>query len=286
MKIRARTASLLFILLTVIKLTNPQITEDIKQFLFPRSRPEQSIAESAAALGCILSGGGEALRVSESRRQQTEAVFERHDVEGFELEAMVEKNLLSFSMSNAPEQEQAPAAPEVLTAETTESTVENSRDLETLTVSFLQSQGKYEGYALPESVWSEAVYLDFDFCRPVSGGAASGFGYRVHPIYGDVRFHYGTDMSANQGDTIYAFLSGTVVAAQEFDGYGLTVIIDHQNGFSSLYAHCSRLDVAYGDTVNRGDAIALVGSTGNVTGPHLHFELQKDGKYLNPEFYL
>lgn len=286
MKIRARAASILFIFLTVIKLTNPQIAEEIKRFLFPRSMPEHSIAESAFALGYILSGGSEALNASENASPQTEKVFQRHDVEGFELEAMVEKNLLSFTQGGAREPEPPPAAPEVLTAETAESAVENGRDLETLTVSFLQSQGKFEGYALPESVWREAVYLDFDFCRPVSGGAASGFGYRVHPIYGDVRFHYGTDMSANQGDTIYAFLSGTVVAAQEFDGYGLTVIIDHQNGFSSLYAHCSRLDVAYGDTVNQGDAIALVGSTGNVTGPHLHFELQKDGKYLNPEFYL
>lgn len=286
MKVRAETASLLFIILTLIKLANPQMSEDIKQFLFPSSRPEQSIAESAAALGCILSGGTEALKASENGPRQTEEIFERRDVEGFELEAMVEKNLLSFAPASPPEPEPPPAVPEVQTAETAESTSETWRDLEALTASFLQRQGEFEGHALPESVWSEAVYLDFDFCRPVSGGAASGFGYRVHPIYGDVRFHYGTDLSANQGDAIYAFSSGKVVAAQEFDGYGLTVIIDHQNGFSSLYAHCSRLDVAYGDTVNKGDPIALVGSTGNVTGPHLHFELQKDGKYLNPEFYL
>jgi len=114
----------------------------------------------------------------------------------------------------------------------------------------------------------------------------SGFGYRDHPLDGVVKFHYGTDLGAYDGDAITAFADGKVLSVQELNGYGLTVLLEHTGGFSTLYAHCSQILVKQGDSVKCGDRIALVGHTGVVTGPHLHFEIIYNGKYLNPEFYL
>lgn len=95
----------------------------------------------------------------------------------------------------------------------------------------------------------------------------SGFGYREHPLENKVKFHYGTDLGAYDGDTITAFADGTVISVQELEGYGLNVMIDHGNGFSTLYAHSSQILVEQGDSVKCGDKIALVGHTGEVPGP-------------------
>ena len=108
----------------------------------------------------------------------------------------------------------------------------------------------------------------------------------MHPIQGVVKFHYGTDFAASAGTDVLAFADGTVLAAGQDAGYGNYVKIDHGNGYVTLYGHCSELLVSAGQTVQRGERIALVGATGQATGPHLHFELMHDGVYLNPEFYL
>lgn len=98
--------------------------------------------------------------------------------------------------------------------------------------------------------------------------------------------HHGTDIAAESGSPILAAHSGTVVqAGWQNSVYGYAVLIDHGNGWQTHYAHCSSVLVAAGDTVRQGQKIALVGSTGNSTGPHLHLELKKDGVYLNPARY-
>lgn len=98
--------------------------------------------------------------------------------------------------------------------------------------------------------------------------------------------HHGTDIAAESGTPILAAHSGTVVqAGWQNNVYGYAVLIDHGNGWQTHYAHCSSVLVAVGDTVRQGQKIALVGSTGNSTGPHLHLELTKDGVYLNPARY-
>ncbi|MDD6032319.1 MAG: M23 family metallopeptidase [Oscillospiraceae bacterium] len=108
------------------------------------------------------------------------------------------------------------------------------------------------------------------------------FGWRFHPLTGQLDFHYGLDLAADEGTAIYAVLSGTVRSASQGDSYGNYVILDHRNGFATLYAHCSRLLVQEGETVRKGQKIALVGSTGAATGPHLHFEMIQDGIRLDP----
>jgi septal ring factor EnvC (AmiA/AmiB activator) len=120
------------------------------------------------------------------------------------------------------------------------------------------------------------------FSWPVNGSITSPYGWRVHPIYGGYRFHTGIDLSAGYGEIISAASDGIVIFTGWYDGYGYTVVIDHGSGYSSLYAHCSSILVRKGQTVYKGEAIARVGSTGNSTGPHLHFEIRQNGSPINP----
>lgn len=151
---------------------------------------------------------------------------------------------------------------------------------------FLASQEEFAAYAIPANVTYEYSELPFAYASPVSGYESSGFGYRVHPIQGVVKFHYGTDLAAWTGENVCAFADGTVTFAGYSDSYGYYITIDHGGGWSSLYAHCSALYAEYGESVDRGEVIALVGDTGLATGPHLHFELMADGVYVNPEYYI
>lgn len=110
----------------------------------------------------------------------------------------------------------------------------------------------------------------------------SGFGWRVHPITGEWKFHAGVDFGYEYGTPIGAVFPGTVIFAEAYGGYGNTVIVDHGNSKYTLYGHCSTLYVKAGDWVDESTAIAAVGSTGNSTGPHLHLELWENGEYKNP----
>ena len=151
---------------------------------------------------------------------------------------------------------------------------------------FLRAQSEVSDQAPPENVSYDVLALPFSETAPVAGESSSGFGYRIHPIQNTLRFHYGTDFAADEGTPVLAFADGTVLAAGEDEGYGSYVKLDHGDGFVTLYGHCSALLVSAGETVQKGQTIALVGSTGQSTGPHLHFELMHNGIYLNPEFYL
>lgn len=121
---------------------------------------------------------------------------------------------------------------------------------------------------------------------PCLGEITSGFGWRTHPILGYQRFHSGLDFGADYGVTINAADSGTVIFAGWYGGYGNAVIIDHGGGITTLYGHTSEIYVSEGQTVQRGQAIAAVGSTGLSTGPHLHFEVRLSGDPVDPARYL
>ncbi len=114
----------------------------------------------------------------------------------------------------------------------------------------------------------------------------SGFGWRVHPIYGSRRMHTGIDLDSDGGDPIYAAGGGVVVWASTRGGYGNCVIIDHGGGVATLYAHMSRIGVSSGQSVSQGDGVGAVGSTGASTGPHLHFEVRINGNPVDPVPYL
>lgn len=121
----------------------------------------------------------------------------------------------------------------------------------------------------------------------VSGKRISSlYGYRIHPITGKRLFHDGLDIAANHGNAVYAYTDGRVVQAGWNGGYGISILIDHGNGLKTRYAHLSRLNVRVGQKVQTGQKIGAVGSTGNSTGPHLHFEVIKNGKTQNPLNYI
>ncbi|MDZ7966219.1 MAG: peptidoglycan DD-metalloendopeptidase family protein [Nostoc sp. DedSLP03] len=121
---------------------------------------------------------------------------------------------------------------------------------------------------------------------PSDAPTSSPFGWRIHPILGYRRFHAGLDFAASYGSKIRAADSGTVIFAGWYGGYGRAVIIDHGNGMTTLYGHTSELYVSEGQAVERGQAIAAVGSTGFSTGPHLHFEVRRNGTPVDPANYL
>lgn len=114
----------------------------------------------------------------------------------------------------------------------------------------------------------------------------SRFGMRVHPITGVTKSHTGVDIGAESGATIVAADGGTVVLAGVNSGYGNCVMIDHGNGYKTLYGHMSSIAVTNGQAVSKGDTVGYVGSTGLSTGPHCHYEVWKDGSRIDPEqFY-
>jgi murein DD-endopeptidase MepM/ murein hydrolase activator NlpD len=115
---------------------------------------------------------------------------------------------------------------------------------------------------------------------------ASGYGYRIHPIYKVRKLHTGTDFSAPTGTPIYATGDGKVSTYKRSRaGYGNHIIIDHGYGYQTLYAHMSKVDVKRGQKVKRGDVIGYIGSSGRSTAPHLHYEVIKDGRKINPINY-
>ena len=130
---------------------------------------------------------------------------------------------------------------------------------------------------------SGALAQLFRFGWPVHGRISGRYGMRLHPIYGRRMMHTGLDIAAPYGTSIRAALSGRVTFVGWKGGYGKTVIIEHPNGYETLYGHCSKLLVDRGQTVKKGERIAKVGSTGVSNGPHVHFEVRKGGKRTNPE---
>lgn len=121
---------------------------------------------------------------------------------------------------------------------------------------------------------------------PVNGVITSDFGWRNHPIFGRQILHSGIDIGVDEGTPVHAADGGVVVYSGWMDGYGYAVVIDHGNGISTLYGHNSDLAVSEGQTVSKGTVIAYAGSTGNSTGPHVHFEVRVNGDPVDPQGYL
>ena len=144
----------------------------------------------------------------------------------------------------------------------------------------------YSDENMPDNVILEQKILGFDYCIPVSAQISSPFGYREHPMQGEERFHYGVDLAADSGTAIACFAGGEVSVVGESSSYGKYCIVTHANDYRTLYAHCSRIAVSSGEKVMRGEKLGEVGETGMATGPHLHFELQHGGMYLNPTYYV
>lgn len=128
--------------------------------------------------------------------------------------------------------------------------------------------------------------LPFFSAQPLSGTVESRFGWREHPVEGGTKFHYGVDVAAAEGTAIRCFADGRVTVVGESTTLGRYVKVAHDGGYATLYGHCQEISASDGQEVRRGEVIAQVGSTGQATGPHLHFELTRGQVYLNPIYYI
>ncbi|MCF6357251.1 MAG: M23 family metallopeptidase [Draconibacterium sp.] len=139
----------------------------------------------------------------------------------------------------------------------------------------------------------EKMLAAFPAIQPIANKdlkrTASGWGYRIHPIFKVRKMHYGMDFTAPVGTPVYATGNGKVVevkgSKRSRSGFGLEIMIDHGYGYETLYGHLNAFNVKRGQKVKRGDIIAFVGNTGGSTAPHLHYEVHKNGKKVNPAYY-
>ena len=139
----------------------------------------------------------------------------------------------------------------------------------------------------PDKVDDTKYTLPFSYQRPLSTfRVTSGFGYRIHPIHGNTTFHYGVDLAAAQGTRVNSFAAGTVAETGYNSVYGNYVLVSHSDGFASFYGHLYKIYVKTGAKVSEGQKIAAVGNTGWSTGPHLHFEMRRNGLVLDPFDYM
>lgn len=306
---RAIISALIFLSLCTVKVYRPAAAAVLRAYIRPAVTQEVSLSTDAEALGRALAGGGSMQAVwsrwmagrSDGAVQSSEETAapakQTNAAEAFSRQQMAQKSLRGFeSLAGLPEPTQQPEvsvppspAPSPTPSPTPppapEPTPTPVPEREAKLTAFLAEQAAFSDYAVPANVSYKVPTLPFEYASPVKGVVSSGFGFREHPLEGGVLFHYGTDFAVVDGTSVHAFADGTVLTAGEVTGYGQTIIVGHADGWHTLYAHCGSLLVKAGDAVHLGDKIALSGHTGNVTGPHLHFELQHNGFYVNPEFY-
>ena len=137
----------------------------------------------------------------------------------------------------------------------------------------------------PDTVDRMTYLIKLPCKTPTEGVVTSAFGERIDPISGEQSFHYGIDIAADEDVPIHAVSDGYVAEIGN-NSYGNYIVIAHDNGLQSLYAHCNTVNISEGDYVKSGEEIAAVGMTGRATGNHLHFELWRAGKILDPTAYL
>ncbi len=205
---------------------------------------------------------------------------EKNDLEALNQQLSQQQAELSEQKSNVEELEkEVESNNEALEAQLDEMNAEADR----LTEMLLQQQAMAQISSSATSVYTGGVML-----WPVPGNyrISSQYGYRIHPILHTRNFHSGLDIPAATGTSIVAASAGTVIFSGTKGGYGKCVMIDHGGGIVTLYGHCSALVAGVGESVSQGQTIARVGSTGQATGPHCHFEVRINGSTTSPVSYL
>ena len=266
----------IFVLLVAVKLLLPGRMAQIDQLLSSRMEQSMDVQAVFSAVGRAFAGESD---VGGAARDVYRAVFHPEEPgETLETAALDQLPEAMDTLRAYREADRAPAESDSVPPDQTE----EERTTEVSSLAYVL----YSDQNLPQNVSLEQAILGFDYRTPLSGALSSNFGYREHPVEGEERFHYGVDLAADTGTEIDCFADGTVTAVGESSSYGKYCIVDHGGGYSTLYAHCSRVTASSGTAVKAGQKIAEVGETGVATGPHLHFELQRDGVYLNPIYYV
>ncbi len=268
--VRLVVCGIIFVLIAAVKLLFPNevgvLVESISQIVGRNA----DFAGAFASVGRAVSGEGDA---GKSLQDAFQAVFgpseirTENNAESGDAQSMPESDVQSASLSAIHTQESVPE--------------EGLQEIP----EFSDLSGVYSMQSLPENASLEQRNLGFPCTTPVVGVLSSAFGWREHPTEGGTRFHYGIDLAAEDGSEIAAFADGEVFAVGESSTLGKYIILTHPEGYRTLYAHCSEVVVKSGN-VRMGEIIALVGESGNVTGAHLHFELQDGSLYLNPIYYV
>lgn len=132
----------------------------------------------------------------------------------------------------------------------------------------------------------EGIFTELPLSPPLKGDfrISSPYGYRIHPLSGEKKFHSGVDLAVELATPVYSAGSGTIIFAGRKGGYGRCVIVQHSYGYTSIYAHLSAYYTQKGEKVQQGQVIGFVGSTGKSTGNHLHFEIRKNNRAINPTY--
>lgn len=248
---------------------------------FPSANEKRLMTENES-----LSDNYKILNEKIKKLQQQLAELEKRDNEVYR--TIFEANPLPDS-ARAKEQQQLQELQMVLQMdknELTNSIVGNIRNVESRINTQQRSYNEIAGFIKNK----EQLLAGTPAIQPVSNKdlnrVASGFGYRVDPVYKTVKFHAGLDFAAPQGTPIYATANGTVkIAGNQGNGYGNHVVVNHGYGYETLYGHMFKVIVRNGTRVKRGEILGYVGSTGKSTGPHLHYEVHKNGRPLDPVYF-
>lgn len=305
--VRLAVCGAIFVLLVAVKLLFPQTVSRLARTAGELIGRDADFKEAFAAMGRAVSGEEP---VGDSLQDAYTAVFNPGQEDAvlasgtaavsdyldpaarlmryytLELPAPAEAAESGAAEDAAPEEEPPAAAPaEETAAAEAPPQEEAAADQETEETAIAAVSQVYTMPALPENASLEQRNLGFAHTSPIVAPLTSPFGWREHPVSGGTKFHYGVDLGAATGTDICAFADGEVYATGDSSSLGYYIMIQHADGYMTLYAHCSKITVTSG-AVTMGQKIAEVGETGIATGPHLHFELHDGDLYLNPIYYV
>ena len=305
--VRLAVCGIIFVLLVAVKLLFPQTVSRLAQTAGDLIGRDADFKEAFAAMGRAVSGEAP---VGDSLQDAYTAVFNPGEEDAVLASGTAAVSdyldpaarLMRYYALELPDPEKAQpaeneeaedAAAEQVAAsipveepaavqEPSEEPASEQEAEETATAAVSQV---YTMPALPENASLEQRNLGFAHTSPIVAPLTSPFGWREHPVSGGTKFHYGVDLGAETGTDICAFADGEVYATGDSSSLGYYIMIQHADGYMTLYAHCSKITVTSG-AVTMGQKIAEVGETGIATGPHLHFELHDGDLYLNPIYYV
>jgi murein DD-endopeptidase MepM/ murein hydrolase activator NlpD len=248
---------------------------------FPSTNEKRLMQENES-----LSDNYRVLDEKVKKMQQQLAELEKRDNDVYR--TIFEANPLPDS-ARAKEQQQLAELQQVLQMNRTELTSSIVSSMTNLDARMKKQEQSYNEIAVFIKN-KEQLLASTPAIQPVSNKdlsrVASGFGYRIDPVYKTVKFHGGLDFAAPQGTPIYATANGTIkVAGNLGNGYGNHVVINHGYGYETLYGHMFKVNVRVGKYVKRGEILGYVGSTGKSTGPHVHYEVHKNGRPIDPVYF-